>query len=88
MVSAHWDSTVLIIITLSDKEIRQVLCRKDKSKGMFDVQICTQFILRFRRMPMKEVDWVPLTWKELTIKTNINVKKRDTSTISASRVSF
>lgn len=88
MVSAHGDSTVLIIITLSDKEIRQVLCRKDKSKWMFDVQICTQFILRFRRMPVKEVDWVPLTWKELIIKTNRSVKKRVNSTISASRISI
>lgn len=87
--STHGDSTVLIIITLSDKEIRQVLCRKDKSKWMFDVQICTQFILRFRRMPMKEVDWVPLTWKVLTIKTNRRVKKRVNSTIfSASRISI
>ena len=84
----HGDSTVLIIITLSDKEIRQVLCRKDKSKWMFDVQICTQFILRFRRVPVKEVDWVPLTWKELKIKTNRSVKKRVNSTISASHISI
>ena len=88
-VSTRGDSIVLIIITLSDKEIRQVLYRKDKSKWMFDVQICTQFILRFRRMPMKEVDWVPLTWKALTVKTNRRVKKRVNSTIfSASRISI
>lgn len=88
LLSTRGDSIVLIIITLSDKEIRQVLCRKDKSKWMFDVQICTQFILRFRRVPVKEVDWVPLTWKELKIKTNRRVKKRVNSTISASHISI